>query len=143
MRSYWHMNEATPPIKINELLEAADWNLFSDGLVPGNIRLELSATITKRQLHAFRNDFEKTFTGSTASANVITNPIKREYRGSEPSAIPAIRNFFDAYVIRKKIAASSTSENSLNLSITLCYRWASSTLIQKARVLINHNFRQV
>jgi len=52
------------PIKINKLLEAADWNLFSDGLVPGNIRLELSATITKRQLHAFRNDFEKTLTGS-------------------------------------------------------------------------------
>jgi len=40
VRGYWHMNEATPPIKINELLEAADWNVFSDGRVPKSIRLE-------------------------------------------------------------------------------------------------------
>ena len=58
------MNETTPPIKINELLEAADWNLFSDGRVRGNIRLEQSVAITKGQLQAFRNDFEKTLTGS-------------------------------------------------------------------------------
>ena len=93
MRGYERMNEATPPIKINKLLEAADWNFFTDGRVPGNIRLEPSETITRSQLDACRNDFEKTFTGSTSSANVNTNPIEREYRGSEPCAIPAIRNF--------------------------------------------------
>ena len=31
MRGYERMNEATPPIKINKLLEAADWNFFIDG----------------------------------------------------------------------------------------------------------------
>ena len=33
----------------------------------------------------------------------VSNPIEREYRSSEPSAIPAIRNFFDAYVISRKL----------------------------------------
>jgi len=37
--------EATARIKINKLLEAADWRFFQDGDAPANIRLEPSVKI--------------------------------------------------------------------------------------------------
>jgi len=34
---------------------------------------------------------------------VITNSIEREYRDSEPSVIPSIRNFFDPSIISGEV----------------------------------------
>ena len=121
-------------IKINKLLEAADWNLFSDRHVPKNIKLEESATITKSQLDVFRNDFGKTFTDSTTSVNAITNPIERKYRGSESSAISALRNFFDASIISGEVRSIIDQWKFTELidnPMLPCYRSASSTWIQQ------------
>jgi type I restriction enzyme R subunit len=51
--------EATARIKINKLLEAADWRFFADGTKPANIRLETSATIKSSDLEALGENFEK------------------------------------------------------------------------------------
>lgn len=37
--------EATARIKLNKLLEAADWRFFAEGDAPANIRLESNATV--------------------------------------------------------------------------------------------------
>jgi type I restriction enzyme R subunit len=39
------MKEATFRIKINKLLEAADWRFFVEGKLPANIQLEPKVTI--------------------------------------------------------------------------------------------------
>jgi type I restriction enzyme, R subunit len=51
--------EATARIKINKLLEAADWRFFADGTKPANIRLEASLTIKSSELEALGENFEK------------------------------------------------------------------------------------
>jgi type I restriction enzyme R subunit len=51
--------EATARIKINKLLEAADWRFFADGTKPANIRLEPSVTIKSSDLEALGKNFEK------------------------------------------------------------------------------------
>ena len=55
--------EATARIKINKLLEAADWRFFPDGDKPANIRLEPSVTIKAGDLDALGDDFEKAVKG--------------------------------------------------------------------------------
>ncbi len=55
--------EATARIKINKLLEAADWRFFPEGSKPANIRLEPSVTIKSSDLDALGDNFEKTSKG--------------------------------------------------------------------------------
>jgi len=55
--------EATARIKINKLLEAADWRFFAEGSAPANIRLEPSVTIKSSDLEALGENFEKTSKG--------------------------------------------------------------------------------
>ncbi len=55
--------EAAARIKINKLLEAADWRFFADGAAPANIRLEPSVTFKTTDLDALGDNFEKTAKG--------------------------------------------------------------------------------
>jgi len=55
--------EAKARIKINKLLEAANWRFFPDGDAPANIRLEPSIKIKTSDLDALGEDFEKTKRG--------------------------------------------------------------------------------
>ena len=55
--------EATARIRINKLLEAADWRFFPEGNAPANIRLEPSVTIKSTDLDALGDNFEKTTKG--------------------------------------------------------------------------------
>ena len=57
------MNEATARIKINRLLEKSGWRFFQEGDRPANIRLEQHVSITKTDLDALGDDFEKTGRG--------------------------------------------------------------------------------
>jgi type I restriction enzyme, R subunit len=57
------LKEATARIKINRLLEEAGWRFFDDENGPANIRLESSTTLTKPQLDALGENFEKTSKG--------------------------------------------------------------------------------
>ena len=57
------MNEATARIKINKLLEAADWRFFAEGDSPANIYLEPNVTIRTSDLDVLGNNFEKTYPG--------------------------------------------------------------------------------
>ena len=57
------MNEATARIRINSLLEKAGWRFFPDGDKPANIRLEQHVPITKTDLDALGDDFEKVGNG--------------------------------------------------------------------------------
>jgi len=57
------MREATARIKINKLLEAAEWRFFAEGSAPANIRLEPSVTIRTTDLDALGDNFEKTAKG--------------------------------------------------------------------------------
>lgn len=51
--------EATARIKINKLLEEADWRFFADDSSPANIRLEPSVAIKAADLDALGENFEK------------------------------------------------------------------------------------
>jgi type I restriction enzyme, R subunit len=55
--------EATARIKINKLLEAADWRFFPEGSAPANIRPEPSVTIKSSDLEVLGENFEKTSKG--------------------------------------------------------------------------------
>jgi len=55
--------EAAARIKINKLLEAAEWHFFSEEGKPTNICLEPSVTIKSSDLNALGDDFEKTTKG--------------------------------------------------------------------------------
>ena len=55
--------EATARIKINKLLEAADWRFFAEGGAPANIRLEPSITIKSSDLDVLGDNFERTSKG--------------------------------------------------------------------------------
>ena len=55
--------EATARIKINKLLEIADWRFFADGDAPANIRLEPSITVKTTDLDALGDNFEKSARG--------------------------------------------------------------------------------
>jgi type I restriction enzyme R subunit len=55
--------EATARIKINKLLEAAEWNFFAESGNLANIRLEPSVTIKSTELDALGDNFEKTSKG--------------------------------------------------------------------------------
>jgi type I restriction enzyme R subunit len=55
--------EATARIKINKLLETADWRFFPEGSAPANIRLEPSVTIKSSDLETLGENFEKTGKG--------------------------------------------------------------------------------
>jgi type I restriction enzyme R subunit len=57
------MNEATARLKINKLLEAADWRFFAVGKAPANICLELSVKIKESELNALGENFEKMANG--------------------------------------------------------------------------------
>ena len=57
------VKEATARIKINKLLEAADWRFFADGKHPANIQLEPSVTVKSQDLEALGEDFEKSSRG--------------------------------------------------------------------------------
>jgi type I restriction enzyme R subunit len=54
------VKEATARIKINRLLEASGWRFFAEGDAPANIRLEPTVKITRTDLDALGDDFEKT-----------------------------------------------------------------------------------
>ena len=51
--------EATARIKINQLLEAADWRFFADNRGAANIQLEPKVTLTAQALDALGDNFEK------------------------------------------------------------------------------------
>jgi type I restriction enzyme R subunit len=51
--------EAQARIKINKLLEAADWHFFPEGKSPANIQLEPSITIKTQDIDALGENFEK------------------------------------------------------------------------------------
>jgi type I restriction enzyme R subunit len=55
--------EATARIKINKLLEAADWRFFPEGDVPANICLEPNVRLKSTDLDALGENFEKTGRG--------------------------------------------------------------------------------
>lgn len=55
--------EATARIKINKLLEVAEWRFFPEADQPANIRLEPSVAIESADLDALGRDFEKTKRG--------------------------------------------------------------------------------
>ena len=57
------VKEATASIKINKLLEAADWRFFADGKHPANIQLKPSVTIKTQDLDALGEGFEKSSRG--------------------------------------------------------------------------------
>ena len=57
------MNEATARIKINRLLENADWRFFAEGNSPANIQLEAGVSIKQSDLQGLGDDFEKTTRG--------------------------------------------------------------------------------
>jgi type I restriction enzyme R subunit len=52
--------EASARIKINKLLEQADWRLIGDDRGPANVVLENHVKMTKSSLDAYGDDFEKT-----------------------------------------------------------------------------------
>ena len=52
------MNEATARIKINHLLEGADWRFFADADGPANIRLEQQVALKPADLEGLGDDFE-------------------------------------------------------------------------------------
>jgi len=54
-----HEKEATARIKINKLLEAADWRFFTDDKGPANIRLEPTIAIKPTELDSLGDNFEK------------------------------------------------------------------------------------
>ena len=56
-------NEAKARIKINRLLEDAGWRFFDDENGRANIQLEQGVSITKKDIDAFGEDFEKTHKG--------------------------------------------------------------------------------
>lgn len=55
--------EAEARIKINKLLEAADWRFFDTDEGPANIQLEANVKITKKQIDEYGEDFEKVKNG--------------------------------------------------------------------------------
>lgn len=55
--------EAKARIKINKLLEEADWRFFDDENGPANIELEPNVKLTQKDIDAFGEDFEKTADG--------------------------------------------------------------------------------
>ncbi|AWM10686.1 DEAD/DEAH box helicase family protein [Bradyrhizobium symbiodeficiens] len=57
------MKEATARIKINKLLEAAQWRFFADSSGPANIQLEPSVALTKHALDDLGENFEKASKG--------------------------------------------------------------------------------
>ena len=56
--------EAQARIKINRLLEAADWRFFDDGQGKANVVLEPNAKLTQAQADAMGNNFDTTSQGS-------------------------------------------------------------------------------
>ena len=57
------MNEATARIKINRLLENADWRFFPEGTSPANVQLEAGVALKPSDLDGLGDDFEKTSKG--------------------------------------------------------------------------------
>ncbi len=57
------MNEATARLKINQLLEKADWRFFPEGGRPANIQLEAGVALKSSDLDVLGDDFEKTKRG--------------------------------------------------------------------------------
>ena len=53
------MNEATARLKINRLLENADWRFFPEGNKPANIQLEAGVALKSSDLDVLGDDFEK------------------------------------------------------------------------------------
>lgn len=109
--------EATARIKINKLLEAAGWRFFSEGNKPANVRLEPSVTIESSDLDALGNNFEKTSKGfidfllpDAKGFPFIVLEAKAEDKNSladakptDAEAIPAIKNYFKAYVTSDRV----------------------------------------
>ena len=57
------MNEATARLKINRLLERADWRFFPEGSKPANVQLERGIALKPSDLDGLGDDFEKTGRG--------------------------------------------------------------------------------
>ena len=57
------MNEATARLKINRLLERADWRFFPEGNRPANIQLEPGVALKPSDQDGLGDDFEKTGKG--------------------------------------------------------------------------------
>ena len=55
--------EAKARIKINKLLEDAGWRFFDSADGPANIQLEANVKLTKKQVDAFGENFEKVSNG--------------------------------------------------------------------------------
>ena len=124
--------EATARIKINKLLEAAGWRFFSEGPAPANIRLEPAIAIQSVVLDALGADFEKVERGfvdfllldARGVPLIVLEKVfgliprfksKDELLEEEfakfvadripepPSAIPAIKTYFKAYVTSNRV----------------------------------------
>ena len=57
------MNEATARLKINRLLEKADWRFFPEGGSPANVQLEPGVALKPSDLDGLGDDFEGTSRG--------------------------------------------------------------------------------
>ena len=57
------MNEATARLKINRLLENADWRFFPEGNRPANVQLEAGVALKSSDLDGLGDDFENTQRG--------------------------------------------------------------------------------
>jgi type I restriction enzyme R subunit len=92
--------EATARIKINRLLEAAGWRFFPDGSGPANIRLEPTVAIKAADLDFFGENFEKAERGFVDFLLLEEEFAKfvADRLPEPPSAIPAIKHYFKAYV---------------------------------------------
>lgn len=119
--------EATARIKINKLLEAAGWRFFPEGSAPANIRLEPSVTITSSDLEALGENFEKTSKGfidflllDTKGFPLIVLEAKAEDKNSpkptDAEAIPAIKNYFKAYVTSDRVRDITESRHFTDLA---------------------------
>ena len=57
-------NEAHARIRINQLLEEAGWRFFDNEAGPANVLLENRIKITRREIDAWGEDYERTKNGS-------------------------------------------------------------------------------
>ena len=53
------MNEATARLKINRLLENADWRFFPEGNSPANVQLEAGVALKPLDVDGLGDDFER------------------------------------------------------------------------------------
>ena len=83
-------NEAHARIKINKLLEEADWRFFDNEQGKANILLENHVKITQKEVDAWGNDFEKTKSRMRCQLYILVFYENKNWIASSPS----MSNFF-------------------------------------------------